>query len=54
MTKKLGSKLADSVRQAKVKQPQTNTPNTQQDSKPVKQESERPLPPLIARRVWPD
>jgi len=57
MTKELGSKLANSVRQAKAKQPQKNTADTQQVSEAAplpKAESELPLPPLPARRVWPD
>jgi len=56
MTKELGSKLANSVRQAKAKQPQKNTTDTQQVSEaPLpRAETELPLPPLPARRVWPD
>ncbi|MCF6255665.1 MAG: hypothetical protein L3J98_07530 [Gammaproteobacteria bacterium] len=56
MTKELGSKLANSVRQAKAKQPQKNTQDTQQVSETPapKVESELPLSPLPARRVWPD
>ncbi len=58
MTKEFGSRLASSVRQAKAKQPQKNTPDTQQASelsKPeAESESESPLPPLPSKRVWPD
>ncbi len=58
MTKELGSKLANSVRQAKAKPPQKNTQDIPQVSEapaaPPKAESELPLPPLPARRVWPD
>jgi len=57
MTKELGSKLANSVRQAKAKPPQKNTQDIQQVSEAPaapKAESELPLPPLPARRVWPD
>ncbi len=56
MTKELGSKLANSVRQAKAKPPQKNTSGTQQVSEiPLSRaEPELPLPPLPSRRVWPD
>jgi len=56
MTKELSSKLANSVRQAKAKPPQKDTQDAQQVSEaPVpKVESELPLSPLPARRVWPD
>ncbi len=56
MTKELGSKLANSVRQAKAKQPQKNTAGMQQvlEAPLPKAEPESPLPPLPARRVWPD
>jgi len=56
MTKELGSKLANSVRQAKAKQPQKNTTDAQQvaEAPLSKAEPELPLPPLPVRRVWPD
>ncbi len=52
MTKELGSKLASSIRQAKTKQPLENKPDIQQTQELPK--TEKPLPLLPARRVWPD
>ncbi len=56
MTKELGSKLANSVRQAKAKLPQKSTQDTPQVSEAPasKAEPELPLSPFPARRVWPD
>ncbi len=59
MTKKLGSKLANSVRQAKAKQPQENAlkiKSASKISKPIKSIVQNDAPPALisSRRVWPD
>ncbi len=59
MTKKLGSKLASSVRQAKAKQPQENTlkiKSASKTSKPINSIIQNNAPPALisSRRVWPD
>ncbi len=59
MKKEVGSKLADSVRQAKAKQPKEVIPVTNAAKAPsapadVVIEAQAASPILSSRRVWPD
>jgi len=59
MKKEVGSKLANSVRQAKSKQPTDVVPVTSEAKAPsapadVVIESQAAAPILSSRRVWPD